>query len=166
MPHVQGSVQTVQLPGRHPGRGRQRLLLAAAGRRAGAEQAGGARVRLAHVSGCRWRGKQLSMASTRSSRAALPAGCTWLRRQQGSKQLRHRLDVRPGPNFLWTDGSLCACRERMKALYVYLVGLERYIDLNREGFRKALKVTWAFLFASSALLPAPLTWRVASVCML
>ena len=34
----------------------------------------------------------------------------------------------------------CAHRERMQTLYVYLVGLDRYIDLNREGFRKALKV--------------------------
>ena len=53
----------------------------------------------------------------------------------------------------------------MKALYVYLVGLERYIDLNREGFRKALKVTWASMITSSVL-PAPLTWHVADVCML
>ena len=31
----------------------------------------------------------------------------------------------------------------MQALYVYLVGLDRYIDLNREGFRKALKASAA-----------------------
>ena len=63
---------------------------------------------------------------------------------RSDRLLLGHMDQRLGESYLSLElltvlKSLDPCRQEMQGLYVYLDGLVRFIDLNCEGFRKALK---------------------------